>query len=556
MYQALYRKYRPTTLSDVSGQDVIVKTLMNAVINNKLSHAYLFSGPRGTGKTSVAKIIGKMANCEDLIDGEPCNKCVNCTQINLGESVDLIEIDAASNNGVDEIRELKSKVNLVPNTGKYKIYIIDEVHMLTVGAFNALLKTLEEPPSHIIFILATTEPHKIPATILSRCQRYDFKKISINSIVDRLKYIIDKEDIIVEPGSLEEIARLSDGGMRDSVNLLDQAVSFSDKIIKIDDVHSMNGTISQNELKGFIENILENDYKEIFIKVDRYNEDGKNLIKLTDEIIYFLRNVLIYKIIPTHFINNEEKIYDNISKKIDENKLINMIEVFNNSTSKMKISNNPKIILETTIISLSKNEKKGDKPIKQKEKTEPKKEENSIEIKIKKNDSKVKVQANVEVKEQLPNDVIKELVKFENIRINNTLAEFDKQELLKLKQNYDGFRTLILNPDYGEIISLVLEGQLRAASQTHIVMMFEQSWMKNKFNSLIKEIEPVFKEIYNKNYAVIATDTSTWEIYKNDFNNKRKIFTYIDEPNIEQIIVSNEQKTEIENSFDNIIEYN
>ena len=198
MYQALYRKFRPSSLKEVYGQEVIVKTLLNAVVNNKLSHAYLFCGPRGTGKTSVAKIIGKMANCKNLTDGIPCNECVNCTQFNNGELVDLIEIDAASNNGVDEIRELKSKVNLVPNTGKYKVYIIDEVHMLTVGAFNALLKTLEEPPSHIIFILATTEPHKIPATILSRCQRYDFKKISFNAIVERLKFIINEENIKVE----------------------------------------------------------------------------------------------------------------------------------------------------------------------------------------------------------------------------------------------------------------------------------------------------------------------------------------------------------------------
>lgn len=207
MYQALYRKYRPQSLDEVAGQKVITKTITNEIMHNKLSHAYLFAGPRGTGKTSIAKIIAKIINCEHPNGIKPCEECVNCTQFNLKQSTDIIEIDAASNNRVDEIRELKSKVNLVPTTGKYKIYIIDEVHMLTVGAFNALLKTLEEPPAHIIFILATTDPHKIPNTILSRCQRFDFEKISENDIVDRLKHIVEVENIQIQEDALHEIAR-------------------------------------------------------------------------------------------------------------------------------------------------------------------------------------------------------------------------------------------------------------------------------------------------------------------------------------------------------------
>ena len=255
MYQALYRKYRPSTFEDVIGQDVIVKTLKNEISNNHISHAYLFTGPRGTGKTSIAKILAKTVNCEHLNGFQPCEVCVSCTQINNRQTTDIFEIDAASNNGVDEIRELKSKVNLVPSTSKYKVYIIDEVHMLTTGAFNALLKTLEEPPSHIIFILATTDPHKIPSTILSRCQRFDFKKISDKKIVERLKYIVKKEKINIEEDALYEIARLSDGGMRDSISMLDQVLAFSESTITVKEVHEVNGTLSQYEMQNFMEDL-------------------------------------------------------------------------------------------------------------------------------------------------------------------------------------------------------------------------------------------------------------------------------------------------------------
>ena len=261
MYQALYRKYRPKKLSEVVGQDVTVKILSNSILNNKISHAYLFCGPRGTGKTSIAKIFAKMVNCQNLKGLEPCDECDSCKEFNNKNNVDILEIDAASNNGVDEIRELKNKINLVPSIGKYKVYIIDEVHMLTIGAFNALLKTLEEPPSHALFILATTEPHKIPITILSRCQRLDFKKIPVESIVKRLKFICEEEKIKITDEALNQIAHLCDGGLRDSISMLDKLVAYTNNNIIYENVNEINGLITIEQMKEFVLLIKERKYK-------------------------------------------------------------------------------------------------------------------------------------------------------------------------------------------------------------------------------------------------------------------------------------------------------
>ena len=260
-YLALYRKYRPVDFNNVYGQEEVVTVLKNAIVTGKISHAYLFCGPRGTGKTTIAKIVARLVNCDNLINGNPCGKCYNC--LNYLNSNDIVEIDAASNNGVDEIRELRDKVNLVPSNAKYKVYIIDEVHMLTMQAFNALLKTLEEPPSHVIFILATTEPHKIPLTISSRCQKFRFSKISDDKIVDRLKDICYCENISIDDDALYEIARLSDGGMRDAINILDKLVAYSNGNITIDDVYKVNGSVSYNDLYNLLNNIIINNKIEI-----------------------------------------------------------------------------------------------------------------------------------------------------------------------------------------------------------------------------------------------------------------------------------------------------
>jgi len=351
MYQALYRKYRPLTFDEVVGQDVIIRTLKNAVLNKKISHAYLFTGPRGTGKTTIAKILAKTINCLNLNDMTPCNNCVSCTQINQKQSTDIVEIDAASNNGVDEIREIRNKVNLVPSISKYKVYIIDEVHMLTTGAFNALLKTLEEPPSHIIFILATTEPHKIPATILSRCQRFDFKRISSNKLVERLEFISKQEKIDIDKQALFEISRISEGGMRDAISMLDQVLSYSEGMVTLEDVHEVNGTLSQKDLGEFIENIFDKNILEVLKLIDKYNDLGKNIIKLSEEIIQLLKNILLYKTVPNYFDDKElEALYERLGNNTKVEHLINLIDEFNNSLPKLKQSNDPKLILELLVI--------------------------------------------------------------------------------------------------------------------------------------------------------------------------------------------------------------
>ena len=272
MYHALYRKYRPKDFDSVVGQDSIIKTLKNSIIHKNFSHAYMFFGPRGTGKTSVSKIFARNINCLNPKNGIACEECDACKVSFSKDCVDIIEIDAASNNGVDEIRDLKNKISLVPSELRYKVYIIDEVHMLSIGAFNALLKTLEEPPEHAIFILATTDPQKVPETIVSRCQCFSFKRISDNAIVDRLRYVCNCENIDIDDNVLEKISILSDGGLRDSLGMLDKLVSYSDRKITIEDFNDINGVVSDEDISKFLDYILTGNIVEILNFIKYVNE--------------------------------------------------------------------------------------------------------------------------------------------------------------------------------------------------------------------------------------------------------------------------------------------
>lgn len=357
-YTALYRKFRPTEFKDVKGQDAVVTTLKNQIKTGRIGHAYLFCGTRGTGKTTVAKIFAKAVNCEHPVDGSPCEECEMCKTISAGTSMNVIEIDAASNNGVDNIREIREEVAYRPTEGKYKVYIIDEVHMLSIGAFNALLKTLEEPPEYVIFILATTEAHKIPVTILSRCQRYDFKRISIDTICERLHELIEKEGLDVEDRAVRYIAKMADGAMRDALSLLDQCVAFYiNQRLTYDHVLEVLGAVDTEVFSRLLRQLVKKDVKQVIETVDELIMQGRELSQLAADFTWYLRNLLLIK-----SSEDMEDVLDvsteNLAQLKDEaqmvetDELLRYIRVFSELTNQLKYATQKRVLLEVAFIKL------------------------------------------------------------------------------------------------------------------------------------------------------------------------------------------------------------
>lgn len=358
-YTALYRKWRPVSFEDVKGQDPIVQTLKNQITSERIGHAYLFCGTRGTGKTSIAKIYARAVNCEHPVDGSPCNECASCKSILAGTSMNVVEIDAASNNGVENIRDIREQVQYPPTEGKYRVYIIDEVHMLSIGAFNALLKTLEEPPSYVIFILATTEVHKIPITILSRCQRYDFKRISLETIAGRLRQLTEAEHIETEDKALMYIAKAADGSLRDALSLLDQCVAFHyGKLLTYENVLDVLGAVDSGVFSSMFNAVIEGRTKDCIIQLEEIVIQGRELGQFVTDFIWYLRNLLLVQsaddaegLLDMSEENLKQLKED--STKTDGNTLMRYIRVLSELSNQLRYASQKRVMVEVALIKLT-----------------------------------------------------------------------------------------------------------------------------------------------------------------------------------------------------------
>ncbi len=519
-YQALYRKYRIKNFTEMVGQDHISKTLVNALKTNKVSHAYLFSGPRGTGKTSTAKLLGQALNCtgEEIV----CGQCDMCQMIAKNETPDIIEIDAASNNGVDEIRELRDKVKYAPSHGKYKIYIIDETHMLTNQAFNALLKTLEEPPSHVIFILATTEPHKLPLTIISRCQRFDFKKVGKLAIIERLKIVCEQENIQITDEALELISYVSDGGMRDALSLLDQCYSYNVDEITKDVVLSITGSSSQEIIEKLLLNIISGNRSEILKTVTQMSDEGLDLLLLTDNLLTYLRDTIVITSIggKVKYQNNEfmEKVIETIS--LDG--VFLFVDLLSKMANQMRLITSPKLFLEVNLLQIS-NEFNGlDYQL-----TKPKLEqvENTIEEDLESSTKEVK---NTEVKdtevkeesELSSNDqeMKKEYLAYLNeVRINNILALAQKKMLIDIQNQWHKIELHTSELELGGVASILNEGRVRAASADGLIISFRQSVLVSRLMNNLSKPEQFLQKLFNLTVKVVPVTEKEWVKIKDDY---------------------------------------
>lgn len=530
-YISLYRKYRPKTFSDVVGQEVVVKILKNSILNNKISHAYIFSGPRGTGKTSIAKIFSKAVNCLNTTDGDLCNNCENCLQ-NIDEEIDIIEIDAASNNGVDEIREIRNNVKLMPVHLKYKVYIIDEVHMLSTSAFNALLKTLEEPPKHVIFILATTEFNKIPATVISRCQKFDFKKITNKQIEDRLKYILEQEKKSLNGEVISLIAKLSDGGLRDAINMLDQVISLEKENVTVDDVYNLIGDISEKNIIILLENIVSGNIKETLKNINKYYEEGKNFINICERLQLLIRNIIIFNNTDNFFDKEYEKKLLDFSH-IELEYCEKMSDELFNLINELKRTNNQKIITEISFLKMCLMQNK-------------KEEKNIDKIETKNNSKDNEIPIIIEEKQN------EEKEKNKSIKINNVFCGPSKELKNNFVKNYEKLKEFLSIKEYNSLVNLLLKATPQIVTETNVLFTFKNNFDIVLFDNKIEEIQDLLRKIFGKKYSVVAVNNEEYsnilKEYKKNIDSG-KIYKYIEEPHIE---TKDNKNTKIENTAETL----
>ena len=531
-YLALYRKYRPSKFSEVSGQKYIVDILKNAVKTQNISHAYLFSGPRGTGKTSVAKIFAKSVNCLKSTTGEACGKCEICKALKEND-IDIIEIDAASNNGVDEIREIRNNVKLMPTVGKYKVYIIDEVHMLSPGAFNALLKTLEEPPQHIIFILATTEIQRIPLTIMSRCQKFDFKKISNKDIEKKLHEILKLEEKELSDDVISLIAKISDGGLRDAINLLDQVLTSSNDNVTVDDIYNLNGDISELELERLFDNIIDGDIASILKTVDQFYDQGKNIYSIIDRLILLTRNININNNVNNYFDSETQKKYEkyfNLSNDITNyisNKLITL-------SSEIRKSEEQKLLLEINLLEIIENLHSESSKKEEKVVNNMKIDSEEIDIKNNQNDDKI---------------ISREII---SIRINNVLADANKEILKNCQNKLSNISEYLSNEKYNKLVNILNEVNLVVASNKYLLFSSDNEGKLNLFLLNIDKIEKFISKILDSKYKIAAVTEEEWKKIKKEYiKNIQNGIKYMmkEEPKIQKVKVIDKNNNMVQEIF-------
>ena len=550
-YKALYRIYRPQKFDEVVGQKHILQTIKNAIKENKIAHAYLFSGPRGTGKTSMAKLLAKALNCEcNDNTNRPCNVCKNCLSINEGTHPDVIELDAASNNGVDEVRDIIDKVKYAPLMGKYKVYIIDEVHMMTPGAFNALLKTLEEPPAHVIFILATTDVHKVIPTIVSRCQRFDFNRVSKLDMKKRIEEILVNENIEYTNEVIDLISELAEGGMRDALSILDQTIAYAGSKITVNHIRDIYGIATPSELVNFLKLCNNNDYENVLRTIDEFEEKGLDFVRLTSSLIDVLKDTIIYlntsneKLLK--ILDKEKAI--SLSKGLSIKKLFTNIDILIDAQSNYRKVNNPQEFFTLATLKICENN-------------------NSRVVEVVK--EVIKEAPATMVKEEKEEDPIVELPSIkENIKINtnkkehriifddndlfNILVQATKEAKAELIERWTLVKRYIDIQMYSRASNLLIDGQPCVACDNAIIFVFDsehQAALVNIYeNQLI--INDLLKEIYGKTFYFYAITDEKFKDLRRSFIEKRTNKelpppTEILEPRHEEIVEEEEEKDEL-----------